>query len=388
MINVIKALMQNNEYQKALESVNLLESEDKLTRIEFIELFKIKTQCEISLYSDKRYLETLKKITEISDDLNDQLVLVHQLIKEKHYKKACEYYSVLRNNQYRTKLKQAYDENNQMLKMCEDFYQQSSLHFLKEELIEELDKYHCDELINSRLQNFITELFNLDHYYIQSKFEIHKPSYISYPNLCEEPFIKPFITGDIKEIELLKMIKIEVLNLLEQYKTLPYVKNIQGVPSGFEHLIENQSWSSLDVFAGNQCLVKGAEKLVSILKNNFDLADCSPLAPEVMISVLKSKTHITPHYGTSNIKHTLHIPIIIPEGDLAIRVGGVLDKWKKDKCLVFDDSFVHEAWNNSNETRVVLIVDVWHNELTLSEREFIKKVMPKIVNWRANLKLI
>jgi len=35
------------------------------------------------------------------------------------------------------------------------------------------------------------------------------------------------------------------------------------------------------------------------------------------------------------------------------------------QCVAFDDSFQHEAWNGHPDTaRVVLIVDVWHPDLT------------------------
>jgi aspartate beta-hydroxylase len=36
---------------------------------------------------------------------------------------------------------------------------------------------------------------------------------------------------------------------------------------------------------------------------------------------------------------------------------------------VFDDSYVHEAWNRSEHTRVVLIFDVWNPDLAIVERE-------------------
>lgn len=36
--------------------------------------------------------------------------------------------------------------------------------------------------------------------------------------------------------------------------------------------------------------------------------------------------------------------------------------------MVFDDSFEHEVWHNGTSPRLVLIVDVWHPELTATER--------------------
>lgn len=52
--------------------------------------------------------------------------------------------------------------------------------------------------------------------------------------------------------------------------------------------------------------------------------------------------------------------------------------WKEGKLFVFDDSFEHEVWHNGTTTRLVLIVDVWHPELTEDE----KRSMPAI--WQGN----
>jgi len=49
-------------------------------------------------------------------------------------------------------------------------------------------------------------------------------------------------------------------------------------------------------------------------------------------------------------------------------VGGEKRAWQAGKCLLFDDSFVHESKNPSRELRVVLIVDTWHPELSQRER--------------------
>src|SRR5206468_8159148 len=51
-----------------------------------------------------------------------------------------------------------------------------------------------------------------------------------------------------------------------------------------------------------------------------------------------------------------------------LRVGSETRTWRKGKCLVFDDSFEHEATNPSERARVVLLVDVWHPDLTAAQR--------------------
>ena len=55
---------------------------------------------------------------------------------------------------------------------------------------------------------------------------------------------------------------------------------------------------------------------------------------------------------------------MVPEGDCAIRCGDAPPRrWAEGEVLLFDDSFEHEVWNETEQPRVVLIVDIWHPQL-------------------------
>jgi aspartate beta-hydroxylase len=90
-------------------------------------------------------------------------------------------------------------------------------------------------------------------------------------------------------------------------------------------------------------------------------------APETLFSVLRPGTHILPHRGVTNTRLVTHLPLIVPP-DCAISVGGELHEWQEGRCVSFDDTFEHEAWNRSGETRVVMILDSWNPDLTELER--------------------
>jgi len=90
-------------------------------------------------------------------------------------------------------------------------------------------------------------------------------------------------------------------------------------------------------------------------------------APETLFSVLSPGAHILPHTGVTNTRLVTHLPLIVPP-DCAIRVGGENHAWQEGHCVTFDDTFVHEAWNRSGETRVVLILDSWNPDLSEAER--------------------
>jgi aspartate beta-hydroxylase len=74
-------------------------------------------------------------------------------------------------------------------------------------------------------------------------------------------------------------------------------------------------------------------------------------------------THILPHHGVTNARVVTHLPLIVPD-DCALRVGGEEHAWQEGRCVTFDDTFEHEAWNRSGQTRVVLILDSWSPYLT------------------------
>ena len=59
---------------------------------------------------------------------------------------------------------------------------------------------------------------------------------------------------------------------------------------------------------------------------------------------------------------------------LAFRVGGETREWHEGKAFVFDDTIEHEAWNNSQQDRAVLILDCWNPHLSEAEQAIILKI--------------
>lgn len=106
------------------------------------------------------------------------------------------------------------------------------------------------------------------------------------------------------------------------------------------------------------------------------IVDSLPRAGEVaLFSALNPHTHLPPHCGAENLRQTIHLALRIPE-KCALRVGNEIREWRPGKCLMFDDSFNHEAWNRSERTRFVLLLDVWHPDLQEGEIRFFQRVGP------------
>ncbi len=73
-------------------------------------------------------------------------------------------------------------------------------------------------------------------------------------------------------------------------------------------------------------------------------------------SMLLPGTHIKPHKGYSGSVLRCHLGLVTPE-ECALTVAGTTRRWEAGKCLVFDDTSLHEAWNRSGQERTVLLVD-------------------------------
>jgi len=80
----------------------------------------------------------------------------------------------------------------------------------------------------------------------------------------------------------------------------------------------------------------------------------------VRFSMLKPGTHILPHYGLTNTRLRIQIPIEVPSGDLFIYSHNQVRYWSLGTPLVLNDAFIHGVQNNGEGDRIVLLVDIPH----------------------------
>lgn len=130
-----------------------------------------------------------------------------------------------------------------------------------------------------------------------------------------------------------------------------------------ETSLYNQGWEVFGLYAFEKkldahcCLCPETAKLVEAIPG-MTTAGFSSLAPG---------TQIAPHAGYSDTVLRCHLGLVVPE-DCGIRVGGQNRQWVEGKCLIFNDSVEHEAWNHSDCSRIVLLVDFKKPNFWNSER--------------------
>ncbi len=153
----------------------------------------------------------------------------------------------------------------------------------------------------------------------------------------------------------------------------PYVSYPQDVPHNqFAELNNSPRWSAFHLYKMGQRVDENAAKCPKTIDalGGAPQPDQPGRTPSAMFSLLKPRTRIPPHNGVTNTRLVTHLALIIPDG-CRFRVGNDIRQWTPGKAWVFDDTIEHEAWNDSDKLRVVLIFDIWHPHLTPPERAMI-----------------
>jgi aspartyl/asparaginyl beta-hydroxylase (cupin superfamily) len=210
----------------------------------------------------------------------------------------------------------------------------------------------------------------------RQKLYIQRPSGLHFPFLPALPFFDPSLFSWLAELEAAtNFIRNELLALISRDSNFaPYIALPAGVPvnqwGGLNHSL---NWSALFLWKDGQRIEETASLCprTSALIEKLPLLDIPGRAPTVMFSALKPSTHIPPHTGVTNTRSVIHLPLIVPSG-CAFRVGPTTREWQLGKAWVFDDTIEHEAWNNGDQLRVILIIDVWNPLLSADERSLIR----------------
>ena len=118
--------------------------------------------------------------------------------------------------------------------------------------------------------------------------------------------------------------------------------------------------------------------------NRLPQAEVALRSPTAMFSVLKPRTRIPPHTGAANFRLVVHLPLVLPDA-CRFRVGGETREWQMGQAWVFDDTIEHEAWNDSDMTRIILICDIWSPRLSPEERAAICAVIAATDNFNGTM---
>ncbi|MFG2043713.1 aspartyl/asparaginyl beta-hydroxylase domain-containing protein [Dactylosporangium sp. NPDC048998] len=195
-----------------------------------------------------------------------------------------------------------------------------------------------------------------------------EPTRLFFPGISALPWHETANLPWVAEIESsFEQIRAEFLALrAEQARFAPY-EDLYTKELGW------QGWDTYQLYRNGSWRDEARRRCPA----TYAAVERTPHGPrDGMFTILNPGVHITPHTGGVNLLLTAHLPLVVPPG-CAIKVADAERTWEPGNVILFDDSFIHEAWNRGTEQRAVLLWDVWHPDLTPVEVQALGFLMPR-----------
>lgn len=208
-----------------------------------------------------------------------------------------------------------------------------------------------------------------------------KPTFMYFPGLPETPVFNGGLFPWFEQLEnSFEAIRDEAENILSQKNALSPFLSLSEADKASDYLGgDKPRWDAYFFYRHGEKLFEHHHACLqtSTALESLPLVRINEHAPEICFSMLTAGTHILPHYGTSNIRSVVHLPLIVPE-NCALKVHDQLVAGKAGECFAFDDTFLHEAWNRSSDSRTILLMDTWNPHLTNVERQCMAELVKTI----------
>ena len=172
----------------------------------------------------------------------------------------------------------------------------------------------------------------------------------------------------------------------DQNRLEPYIAYPDGVPlDQWRDLNRSRRWSAFFLWRDGKAVEENLARCprTAALLAKMPLHDVPRHAPTAFFSILDAHTQIPAHTGVTNTRVIAHLPLVLP-GQCRFRVGSETREWRAGEAWVFDDTIEHEAWNESDSPRAILIFDLWNPFINEAERALIREAMPAIADYYGN----
>lgn len=208
-----------------------------------------------------------------------------------------------------------------------------------------------------------------------------EPTHFHYPGLPELEFHDledfPSLAGFEDNAAAIRA-EFEALIAAEAAEMVPYVQYSDQVPlRQWKELNFSRDWTAIHLLQNGRRVEANARHCPRTLEaiGALPQPQVPGACPNAMFSLLAPHTRIPPHAGVANTRLVCHLALIVPP-DCGFRVGETIVQWVEGRAFVFDDTIEHEAWNDSDQLRVVLIFDLWPPTLSEAERRAVAAIIP------------
>ena len=199
------------------------------------------------------------------------------------------------------------------------------------------------------------------------------PTHFAWPGLREREFHDRELFPWADELEsLTPYIRAEMDRVAKapDAALVPYVKYSDSEPlAQWRALNHNRDWTAIHLIERGSTVATNAVHCPTTMAflASMDQPQIAGCAANAMFSLLAPRTHIPPHVGVANFRLLCHLPLIVPQR-CWFRVGDDTRDFAEGQSWVFDDTIEHEAKNETDALRVILIFDLWHPDLSPAER--------------------
>lgn len=232
----------------------------------------------------------------------------------------------------------------------------------------------CTPAERRRLDSFVDMTLRVRKRYQQ------EPSDYFYPGLPAIEFYEreefPWL-ADLEAATVPMQRELATILREDQAGFAPYIHYDDHLPlDQWRELNHSPRWSAFHFYEKGQPVAERCRRAPATMAilSRMPQAQVPLRSPSALFSVLQPKTRIPPHTGVANFRLVVHLPLIVPPG-CGFRVGGETRQWRIGEAWVFDDTIEHEAWNDSDQTRIIFICDVWNPRLSPDERAVIGEII-------------
>ena len=232
----------------------------------------------------------------------------------------------------------------------------------------------CAPAERRRVEAFIATTLRVRKRYQQEPLEYFYPGLPAIEFYEREEF--PWLTELEAATEPIQR-ELEAILREDQDGFAPYIHYPDHLPlDQWRELNHSPRWSAFHFYERGQPIAERCRRAPAVMEalSRLPQAQVPLRSPSALFSVLQPRTRIPPHTGVANFRLVVHLPLIVPSG-CGFRVGGETREWRVGEAWVFDDTIEHAAWNDSDQTRIIFICDVWSPRLSPDERRAIGEVI-------------
>jgi beta-hydroxylase len=147
-------------------------------------------------------------------------------------------------------------------------------------------------------------------------------------------------------------IRAEALAVLQQREAVPPVQEIS--PDHARLADYENKWQSYFIWGYGYKLAANAARC----PRTTALVEQIPGLKSALFSIHAPGVHIPRHNGVTFAMITCHLGLIVPQEreKCRIKIADQTYHWEPGKTVVFDDTYEHEVWNDTEEDRVILLI--------------------------------